>query len=236
MENEIKFFEEYVSKFDKNNEKVNHKYNHTYRVVGYAKDIAKSLNLDEKEFNRASVCALFHDLGRFEQVTKYDTYEDSKSIDHGDRSYEILIENNYNDEIVQKAVKFHNKKEVPKFDELTDMHCKLVRDADKVDILIIHGTSVKDNNYRIDDVIINNFKNRELIDNGYGASNDFMYVLRELAFFFDVNFKRSMEIILENDLLNKKLNLIRSDINKEQVNIIEKELKEFIKERFDIEC
>ena len=63
-----------------------------------------------------------------------------------------------------------------------------------------------------------------------------MYVLRELAFFFDVNFKRSMEIILENDLLNKKLNLIRSDLNKEQVNIIEKELKEFIKERFDIEC
>ena len=45
-----------------------------------------------------------------------------------------------------------------------------------------------------------------------------------------------MEILLEHDLLNKKLNLIRSDINKDQVDLIEKELKKYIKERFDIEC
>ena len=235
MDNEIKFFEEYVKQFDKNNEKVDHKYNHTYRVVGYAKDIAKSLNLSNEEFNRASVAALFHDIGRFDQVTMYDTYLDRKSFDHGDRGYEILKENNYNDDIVLKAVKYHNKKSVPAFDELTTMHCNLVRDADKIDILIIHGTNVNDNNKEIDNKIIESFKKHELLDNEIGDT-DFIYVLRELAFLFDINFKRSMEIILEHDLLNKKINLIRSDINKKEVDFIEKELKEYIKERFDIIC
>ena len=74
MDNEIKFFEDYVSKFDKNNNLVDLKYKHTYRVVGYAKEIARSLNLDEHEFNRACICALFHDLGRFTQIKEYNTF------------------------------------------------------------------------------------------------------------------------------------------------------------------
>ena len=130
MDKELNFFEKYVHGFDMTNRKIEHKYHHTLRVVEYAKEIAKSLNLDKKEYDRACVCALFHDLGRFPQVTEYDTFVDSESFDHGDKSYEILLDNNYDDEIVLKAVKYHNKKEVPKFDELTDMHCKLVRDAE----------------------------------------------------------------------------------------------------------
>ncbi|MBR3116869.1 MAG: HD domain-containing protein [Bacilli bacterium] len=235
MDKEIKFFEDYVNKFDKSIDKVMYKYKHTYRVVGFAKEIAKSLDLDEKEYNRAVVCALFHDLGRFEQVTNYNTYIDRISFDHGDRGYEILKENNYNDEIVQKAVKYHNKKDVPVFDELTNMHCNIVRDADKIDIIIETSNSVKNPNVRIDEHVINNFKNHELVANEAGDT-DFLYVIREIAFFFDINYKRSMEILLEHDLLNKKLNLIRSDINKDQVDLIEKELKKYIKERFDIEC
>ena len=159
MDKELEFFEKYVSNFDMSNKKVEHKYHHTYRVLEYAKEIAKSLNLDEKEYNRACVCALFHDLGRFPQIRDYDTFVDSESIDHGDKSYEILKENNYNDDIVLKAVKYHNKKYVPKFDELTDMHCKLVRDADKVDIMLYFLNEPIDNNYDVDDKIIDSFKN-----------------------------------------------------------------------------
>ena len=136
MDNEIRIFENYVKDFDKSIPEVEYKYNHTYRVVSYAKQIADSLNLSKEEYNRASICALFHDIGRFPQIRDYDTYSDLISIDHGDKGYEILNELGYDDEIVKTAVKYHNKKEIPKFDELTDLHCKLVRDADKIDIML----------------------------------------------------------------------------------------------------
>ena len=80
MDKEIIFFENFVNQFDKNNKKIKHKYDHTYRVVEYAKKIAKSINLNEKEYNRAIICALFHDLGRFPQIKEYNTFTDLLSF------------------------------------------------------------------------------------------------------------------------------------------------------------
>ena len=235
MNKEIELFENYIKEFDINNPKVKHKYEHTYRVVDYAKEITKSLDLEEKEKTRALVCALFHDLGRFPQVTEFDTYIDALSFDHGDKSYEILNEWGYDDDIVKKAVKYHNKKLVPKFDELTDMHCKIVRDADKLDILDYFNNPIKDEKIIIPDNAIDCFKNHELIDNSF-AENQTIHMLRELAFFFDINYKKSMEILLNKNLLNDKLNFLRTKDTNDKVDIIEKEIKEYIKERFDIIC
>ena len=235
MEREINFFEDFISKFDKNNKMIIHKYNHTYRVVEYAKEIAKSLDLSNKEYIRASVCALFHDLGRFPQARDYNTFIDAMSFDHGDKGYEILKENNYNDEIVLKAVKYHNKKELPNFDELTNMHLKIVRDADKIDIMTMFGNKECDNNSIISEEIMNCFKNHKLLDNSMGDT-ELIYSLRNLAFIFDINYKKTMETIIEKELIPFKLNIIRSNTNKEQVDIIEKELKKYIKERFDLIC
>ena len=94
MNKEVEFFESFVHTFDMNNKKIKHKYDHTYRVLNYMKIITKSLDLDEKEYNRACVCALFHDLGRFPQIRDYDTFIDRESFDHGDRSFDILKEIN----------------------------------------------------------------------------------------------------------------------------------------------
>ena len=109
MDKELEFFEKFVHSFDMNNEKVIYKYNHTFRVVDNAKEIAKSLDLDEKEYTRACVCALFHDLGRFPQVSEYNTYLDRLSFDHGDKSYEILKENNYRKRINFYKIKYFTK-------------------------------------------------------------------------------------------------------------------------------
>ena len=43
----------------------------------------------------AAYCGLLHDIGRFEQLKRYNTFVDSKSIDHGLLGYEILKEDNY---------------------------------------------------------------------------------------------------------------------------------------------
>lgn len=235
MNKEVDIFEEFIKKFDLNIPDLKRKYDHTYRVVSYAEEIAKSLKLDENEVTRAKVCALFHDLGRFPQFKEYKTFIDKDSFDHGDKSEEILKELNYNDEIVLKAVKYHNKKDVPDFGELTNMHCNIVRDADKLDIIDMQINELDRYDYEYPEGIIDNFKNHTLLDNGY-ANNYFIYLLRMIAFVFDINYKRTIEIIIEKDIINRKLNILRKNKNNKEVDIIEKEIKEYIKERFDVIC
>ena len=89
-------------------------------------------------------------FGRFEQWTKYKSFDDLKTIDHGDLGEELLFKKGLiknfklDDEfydIVSKAIKYHNKYELP--DDLTvreKMHAKIVRDADKLDIIYAFST------------------------------------------------------------------------------------------------
>ncbi|MBO6195162.1 MAG: HD domain-containing protein [Bacilli bacterium] len=235
MDKEINFFEKYTHSFDLKVPDIERKYYHTYRVMNYAEDIAKSLDLEINEITRAKVCALFHDLGRFPQFTEYKTYIDNISFDHGDKSEEILKENNYNDEIVLKAVKYHNKLLVPKFDDLTNMHCNIVRDADKLDIMDMQINELDRYDYKFTEEILNCFKNHTLVDNSF-ANNIFINLLRMIAFIFDINYKRTIEIIVEKDIIKRKLDLLRMNTYNKEVDIIEKEIKEYIKERFDVIC
>lgn len=232
MDEELKLFEDYVHKFDLSVEEIRRKYNHTYRVMKYAEEIAKSLNLNNKEIQRAKICALFHDLGRFPQYEEFNTFNDKKSFDHGDKSEEILKNMNYNDEIVLNAVKYHNKAFVPEFDELTNIHCKIIRDADKLDIMDTQSKEIKDNNIEYNKDILNCFKEHRMLDNSL-ANTEVFLLLRMVAFIFDIYYEKSIEIIKEKDIINKKLSLLKDSEEKE---FIESEIKKYIKERFDVIC
>ena len=235
MNKEVELFEEYTHSFDLGVPEINMKYEHTYRGMDYSEDIAKSLNLDEKEVTRAKICGLFHDLGRFPQFKEYKTYRDEDSFDHGDKSEEILKELNYNDDIVLKAVKYHNKKEVPNFDELTNMHCNIVRDADKLDIIDMQINKLDRYDYKYPLDILDNFKKHTLLDNHY-ADSKFILLIRMLCFIFDINYKRTIEIIIEKGIIERKMDILRKNIDNENVDYIEKEIKNYIKERFDVIC
>lgn len=144
-ENAIKKFNNYTKQFDMTNEMILRKYHHTFRVADYAKELAKSENLNEHDTFIAYLCGLLHDIARFKQATEYKTFNDFKSFDHGNMGYNILIENDYisnyikdeeSKQIILKAVKNHNKYEIE--ENSTDKQlffAKLVRDADKIDIL-----------------------------------------------------------------------------------------------------
>lgn len=235
MNKEVELFEEYTHSFDLNIPELKGKYEHTYRVMNYSEEIAKSLDLDEKEVTRAKICGLFHDLGRFPQFSEYNTFIDDKSIDHGDKSEEVLRENNYDDEIVLKAVKYHNKKEFPEFDDLTTMHCNIVRDADKVDIMDMQVNELDRYDYEYPIDILDSFKKHTLLNNHY-ADSKFINLLRMLAFIFDINYKKTIEIIVEKDIINRKMDLLRKNKDCSEVDFIEKEIKNYIKERFDVIC
>ena len=111
-------FDKYVMGFDFNEDMIAYKYNHSYRVMHQCDEISYTLNLDEEDNYLTCLIGLLHDIGRFEQWTKYKSFDDLKTIDHGDLGEKLLFKNNliknykldeekYN--IVSKAIKYHNK-------------------------------------------------------------------------------------------------------------------------------
>ena len=116
---------------------------HTARVCEEMRLITEGMGLSREEEHLAQAAALLHDVGRFEQIRKYRTYADPKSVNHGQLGVEILDkEGILNDlsanerAILKTSVHWHSAKTLPEgLDEQTAMFCKLVRDADKLDVL-----------------------------------------------------------------------------------------------------
>lgn len=247
IDSQIEKFKKYVNKFDFNNEDISRKYYHTFRVVDYAKLIIESITNDERLIKTVMIAALLHDIGRFSQATECNTYNDHKSFDHGNRGAEILLSNNYIDEyesddylkdIIIKAVKYHNKKEIPQVDdEFASTVFKVVRDADKTDIMIEQNTKLKNKNYILNENLVNDILNKKLCDTKYcKVYDDDMLVY--IGFVFDVNYKKTFEIILNSKCLSNKINILKENINDSKIRIIEEIIFNYINEKLgdDIKC
>jgi HD superfamily phosphohydrolase YqeK len=108
-----KAFEEYINTYDKTDSKIELKRIHTFGVVACTKVFTESLNISKEEMEVAKIIALLHDIGRFEQVTKFGTFEDYKTLDHGAYGVNILfgttmmirnfIKEDTYDEVIKKA-------------------------------------------------------------------------------------------------------------------------------------
>ena len=253
---EIEEFKKYVSNFDMSVEAIDMKYNHTLRVVGYADRITTEVT--DPNLKRLSLIgALLHDISRFKQWTEYRTFEDAKSFDHGDMGYEILVSNDYinnyvqNDyekEVVLNAVKQHNKKKLELTgDFVTDYVAKVVKDADKLDIIRnqYNGDDINYHYFKTNEIVNKVSINRNIIDsvlnkelcNNKDTVNYFDEVVREIAFIFDINFKEAFKIVSDEGFIDIKIKVLREyDLDKEYeeiINKIEKTLKDFLKEKLE---
>lgn len=141
-------FQEYVEHYNAQDEKVRLKIEHTYRVSELCEKIAESLALSEEEVDLAWLIGLLHDVGRFEQLKNYGTFNDAQSIDHAGYGAQILFEEGKirdyvteqtEDELIRTAVQYHSAYRIPEgLDERTEMFCHIIRDADKIDILKVN--------------------------------------------------------------------------------------------------
>lgn len=112
-----KIFWNFVNKYDTSNSNILRKIIHSFAVADNCFAIACKFQLDESSRNFSYLLGLFHDLGRFPQWEKYQTYNDKKSIDHGDLSSEIVDKMNCEDlfiterqkEILSLSIKYHTK-------------------------------------------------------------------------------------------------------------------------------
>ena len=220
LENVDKTFKDYVSKFDLNNITIKRKYEHTLRVKDNCKKIAKALNLSLEDTNLLVLIGYLHDIGRFLQMKKYNSIVDSKTIDHADLGVDILfkdnlirkfIDDNKYDNIIYKAVKYHNKMNLNY--ELTSkekLFCKAIRDADKLDIFYVatYDNNIKDfyilpyvEGAKLNPKVKEDFDSHRLVDlrNRKTAIDKLANIL---AFIYDLNLDASKKTITENTIDN----------------------------------
>ncbi len=141
------WFSDFTSSFfssdEGHNKNLRLKIEHTHNVRANITDIGKALSLTEERVMLAEAIALFHDIGRFPQYEQYRTFEDSKSVNHGLLGSETLLKEKVLQELtgeerhlIVQSVKFHNVFKIPRLeDENLIFFVKLIRDADKLDIL-----------------------------------------------------------------------------------------------------
>jgi hypothetical protein len=119
------------------------KYLPSYDVMRFGKKLAEELAWDSDAQKVGTAVCLLHDIGRFSQYRDFGTYYDGGSVDHGDRGREELMSESGRYaaaadkeawRTILQAVKWHNKKSLPELSPEVMPFCRLVRDADKLDV------------------------------------------------------------------------------------------------------
>ncbi len=137
----IKAFEEYTGHYDQTDQKISLKIYHTYKVAEMSEKIAASVNADT---DLAWLCGMLHDIGRFEQLRRYNTFVDAVSVDHAKFGADLLFKEglfseftseNDSKQVLEKAIRCHSLYRLP--EGLTEeelLYSQILRDADKLDI------------------------------------------------------------------------------------------------------
>ena len=214
----------YVSKYDIKNERIRVKIGHIERTASIAKQIAKSMKLEKEDIELAELIGLLHDIGRFEQVKQYNTFIDKDSINHGELGVHILfeegfipnfIEDRQYDETIRRAILNHNRnrKDVETTNNKELLHSKIIRDADKTDIIYMLTFEDKETAWgnanmeqqKMTDEIYREFIEEKSID--YHKRKTAVDILvSHFAYVFDFNDKHALQIIKEKGYYDKIYN------------------------------
>ncbi len=142
-----KWFEDYTSSvhcLDAETEKnIILKLMHTYRVYENIEIVARSLGINGEDLALAKALALFHDVGRFEQLRDFCSYNDSITADHAKLGLKVINRSGVlsclpkrERNIIRKSIWHHNKYQIPTTEKAgVVLFSRLIRDADKLDIL-----------------------------------------------------------------------------------------------------
>lgn len=210
-------FEHYLDGYDRNDDKVHLKIVHTYGVTEYSRQIAERLNLPDEDRELAQLIGLLHDIGRFEQLKRFDSFEPD-TMDHASFGVQILFSEgmirNFAgkdswDGIIQTAIARHSDFRLTGItDSRTLMHARIIRDADKLDncrvkledtIETILGVSAEEvGKDSVSPEVMAQFGRKESILSSIRRTK-MDYWLSYLAYFFDINYKVSWDIIREHD-------------------------------------
>jgi hypothetical protein len=234
------WFKDYTRKFSSDDpvvqESMDLKTDHTTRVCEAIVNIGESIDLSREDLCLAEAAALLHDIGRFEQYSRYRTFSDYRSEDHAALGVRVIKANRVlHDlepamaEIIVRVVGYHNRAALPVGEEERCLFfLKLLRDADKVDIWRVitdyyQNTGHNRNHIleldlpdspRISDSVYRALMNGKIVQmTDVKTLNDFK--LLQIGWIYDINFPRAFQIVRENGYLE----LIRDALPETSVRV-----------------
>lgn len=205
----------------------NHKIRHSIWVLEYGRLILLKINNISEEYKKDSeISFLLHDLWRFYQ-NNGEKVLSGQIFEHGDSWYNIAKKEWYDEEICL-AIKYHNKLSInwlyeeksyinfsKEQKEKTNFLVNITRDADKLENMIYtiynlnHFLSLDSSKPSFENIDFDITKeclydilNKKLVDRKNEKTTlDKALVL--ISWVFDINFKETKDILIENDFLSK---------------------------------
>ena len=248
------WFDDYVAALYGDDDFVNAnlklKEEHSRRTCEEMRYLAGELGLTDNQKRIAEVIALFHDIGRFEQFVKYRTYNDIRSVNHCLLGLEVLRQRrvlaaleDQEKELIEKAVEYHGIKELPKgLAGECLLFARLIRDADKIDILyVVTGYYKKyrdspekfmiqlelPDEPRCSTEVVQGILRGERIDHSeLRTLNDLK--LAQLGWVYDVNFAATLKRIRQRGFLEKLFEVLPKTPNIERVR---RKVSEYVEAR-----
>lgn len=223
------FFDGYTAKYLKHQnfevaESLLQKKEHSQQVAHLCGQIAANLMLEEEDVILAEIIGLVHDIGRFAQFEKYQTFDDTKSEDHAALGVSILNEEGFfsrfteeHQRIISTAILNHNKESIPlKEDKVVVLYTQILRDADKLDIWqLCVSNMLRNGKFRLESISLN-LPHTSLVSENVVRSimhhkqvskkeiksvNDFKLMVMSMV--FDLNYRISFHLLNEKQLIKK---------------------------------
>ncbi|MBP1908466.1 HD domain-containing protein [Methanolobus bombayensis] len=222
------------------------KEDHSIRVCENASLIAASENVDAEDYFLAMSIALLHDVGRFEQISKYRTFKDSESVNHAVLGVKVLKSEKVltslpitEKRIILFSIVNHNRFRITGTpDKRTLFHAKLIRDADKLDIYKVlldhHRKRNEEPNPALDmglpdnpnysPEIVQEIMENKVASIGHVRTCNDMNLTR-MAWLFDMNFRETFNLVKERGFIDK---LVATLPQNDEINSLKSHLNEYM--------
>lgn len=216
-------FASYTRNYDPEDTKIALKIAHTYRVADNCEQIARSIGLTDEEVEFAWLSGMLHDIGRFEQVKRYNTFIDSESVDHAEFGADLLfgeeglisdyVDDRDWDAMLEIVIRQHNKYRMDEtISGKTLVFCNILRDADKVDILRVNIETPMEEIYNVtEEVLLTSGvseKVMEQVRERHAINRDIMdspaeHLIGHIALTFELVYEKSRELAKEQGYVLK---------------------------------
>lgn len=215
-------FEKYLDEYAREDDKIHLKIVHTYCVVDCAEEIAMRMGLNEEDVQLAKIIGLLHDIGRFEQVKRFHSFEPG-TMDHAVYGAELLfgkeqmirrfVKEDIYDSLIRTAIEKHSDF---KLEGITDprilLHARLIRDADKLDNCRVKLEETMKTLMDMDEKAVGATSVSPKVWQSCLAGESVLssdrvtamdYWISYLALYFDVNFPETYQIIREHNYIHR---------------------------------
>ena len=174
----------------------------------------------------AQLIGLLHDIGRFEQLKRYNSFEPN-TMDHASFGVQILfeegmirqfVEENIWDSVIRTAIAKHSDYKLEGIEDSRElMHARIIRDADKLDncrvkledpIETMLGVSAEEvGKMKISSEVMEQvYRKESILSQTRKTKMD--YWVSYLAYFFDINYEATFQIIREQNYVDRLINRI----------------------------